>query len=48
MVVKALSDIKRGEEIVLDYGNHLEGNLHYFMKYGFIDPDLSFKVNFTL
>lgn len=42
IVVRASKDIKAGEEITFDYGNHQMGNLHYFMKYGFIDNDLHF------
>ena len=48
MVVVALKPIKKKEPITIDYGNHDLSNSHFWIKYGFIDDDLSFKVNLTL
>jgi len=42
MVVVALKPIKMGEAISIDYGNHHKSNSHFWIKYGFIDRDLSF------
>ena len=48
MVVVAVKPIKMGDPITIDYGNHHMSNSHYWIKYGFIDSDLSFKISLTL
>ena len=48
MVVVALKPIKMGDPITIDYGNHHMSNSHYWIKYGFIDPNLPFKISIIL
>ena len=48
MVVVALKPISIGDEITIDYGNHHKSNSHFWIKYGFIDKDLSFQINLKL
>ena len=47
-VVIALEHIKSGEPITIDNGNHHLSNSHFWLKYGFIDDALSFKVTISL